>query len=490
MVKQLASGKNAVSYPGGARTKGVSAVTTRDSAHGGGPCLREIDVCKENQSQAYVGRDQGNSYDRGIARNTDSMERNKGAIASQRSRKGRQDQDGGRSLTAEEYIAYRRKIAVERVMAEFQRWLDKRLEIISYTIEASEASDGTGTHTHTTSSRSRETGEEKSGGASSRQKRQFSDDNNPDDCSGGDDNGQDRGGNKRAKKDTDPEEVKLACPFHKHNPKAHKKELCIKGGWKSIHRLKEHLYRVHLLPKHNCPRCNSCFGDDKELQTHLRADEPCKKSHAPPEEGIDQDTERKLRERKRHNSGQTEIQRWNDIYLLLFPGADRNAIPSPYPDHNETATQSKNFERYKRVEKRIKKELPRLVKQRVEKKFEKVEAEMLHGINDIIRNSLADFFKNDVSRDDGSSTNTPQTVSRASTPGLTPLEEPHVPSLDQTVQPDIDLSCLLDDPNWGFSSEVGLFDYPQFNVDSGFDGFGLDKVSSDSGYVSTSTMTR
>ncbi len=72
-----------------------------------------------------------------------------------------------------------------------------------------------------------------------------------------------------------------------------------------------------------------CFGDDKELQAHLRADEPCKKSHVAPEEGIDQDTERKLRERKRHNSGQTETQRWNDIYLLLFPSADRNALPSP-----------------------------------------------------------------------------------------------------------------------------------------------------------------
>lgn len=61
---------------------------------------------------------------------------------------------------------------------------------------------------------------------------------------------------------------------------------------------------------------------------HLRADEPCKKSTVVPAEGIDQDTERKLRERKRYNCGQTETQRWGDIYLLLFPGADRNAIPS------------------------------------------------------------------------------------------------------------------------------------------------------------------
>ncbi|KAI0913527.1 hypothetical protein F4824DRAFT_458972 [Ustulina deusta] len=483
MVKQLATGKNVVSYPVGSRTKAISTTATRDSAYGGGPCLREIDVCKENLNQAYVRRDQGSSSDRGLARNTDSMERNKGTIATQRSRNGRQDREGERRLTAEEYIAHRKEIAVEQVMAGFQRWLDKRLAIISYTIEASEeASDGTGTGTRDTSSQSRETGEKRSGGASHRPKRQFSDEDNADDFAGGDDNGQDRGGNKRAKKDTDPEEVKLACPFHKHNPKAHKKALCMKGGWKSIHRLKEHLYRVHLLPKHNCPRCNLCFGDDKELQAHLRADEPCKKSHVAPEEGIDQDTERKLRERKRHNSGQTETQRWNDIYLLLFPSADRNALPSPYPDHDETATHSKNFERYKRVEKRIKKELPRLVRQRVERKFEKVEAEMLHGINDIIRNCLADFFRNNMSQDEGSSTTTPQTTSRATTPGLASLEEPHVPSMDQPFEPQIDINYLLDGSDWVFGGDLGPFD---FNVDNGLDGYGVEKVSSDSGYVST-----
>ncbi|KAI1426262.1 hypothetical protein F5Y12DRAFT_783998 [Xylaria sp. FL1777] len=485
MVKQLAAGKNVVSSPVSSRTKAISTVVARDSG-GRGPCLREFDVCEENLNRAYVRRDQGSSSDRGLARNTDSMERNKEAISTQRSRHGRRDREGERILTAEEYITRRKEVAVEQVLAGFQRWLDKRLAIISYTIQASEASDGAGTGTRNTNSQGREMGEKKSGGASNRQKRQFSDDNNADDFSGGDDNGQDRGGNKRAKKDTDPEEVKLACPFHKHNPKAHKKELCTKGGWKSIHRLKEHLYRVHLLPKHNCPRCNCRFGDDKELQAHLRADDPCKKSHVAPEEGIDQDTERKLRERKRPNSGQTETQRWNEIYLLLFPDADRNAIPSPYPDYDETATHSKNFERYKRVEKRIKKELPRLVRQRVERKFEKVEVEMLHGINDIIRNCLVDFFRNDMSQDEGSSTTTPQTASRATTPGLTSFEEPHVPSLGQPFEPQIDINYLLDDPDWVFGGELGLFDYnPQFNADGGLDGYGADKVSSDSGYVST-----
>lgn len=492
MVKQLTSGKNAISHPVSSRTGDISAAITPDSAHGGGPRLRETDVCEENCSdQTYVGRDQVRLSDRGFGRNTVSMEqRNKAAAAVQRSRSSRQDREGERRLTVEGYIARRKDIAVEQVMAGFQKWLDKRLAIISYTIEASDASDGTSSGSRGSDSTSRDTGGNNTGGASSRPKRQFSDDTDPDDLAGGgDDNGQDRGGNKRAKTDTDPDEVKLACPFHKHNPKAHKKPSCTKGSWKSIHRLKEHLYRVHLLPKHNCPRCNSSFDNDKELQVHLRADEPCKKSTVVPAEGIDQDTERKLRERKRYNCGQTETQRWGDIYLLLFPGADRNAIPSSYPDSEETATRSRNFERYKRVEKRIKKELPRLVRQRVERKFEKIEADMVHGISDIIRGSLADFFRNNMAQDEGSPTTTPQTASRATTPGLTSIpEEPLV--FDRPFEPELDIGDLLDDPDMGFGAGLNPFDYdPMFSFDGGLDAYTVDKVSSDSGYVSTSTMT-
>lgn len=128
------------------------------------------------------------------------MERDKAAIAAQRSKSGRENREGERRLTPEEYIAHRKQLAVEKVMSGFQRWLDKRLAIISYTIEASEASDGTGPSARGTGSRGKSTDEKMSSGASNRPKRQFSDDDNGDDDPGGDDNGQDRGGNKRAKK--------------------------------------------------------------------------------------------------------------------------------------------------------------------------------------------------------------------------------------------------------------------------------------------------
>lgn len=124
----------------------------------------------------------------------------------------------------------------------------------------------------------------------------------------------------------------------------------------------------------------------------------------------------------------------------------------------------------------------------VETKFEKVEVEMLRGVDDVIRHCLADFFKNNMSQDEGSSATTPQTASRATTPGLVSFEEPHVPSLDQGFEPQLDIDYFLNDldPGMVFGGDVGLFNYnPQYSAENGLDEYGVDKVSSDSGYMST-----
>jgi len=115
-----------------------------------------------------------------------------------------EDQEGERRQTPEEYIAHRKAVIIERIMVAFHRWLDKRLAIRSYTIEASEAAEAAEAADGPGDSRESEhwdSGERKSGDANRRPKRQFPDDSDPDNSAGGgDDNGQDRGGNKRAKK--------------------------------------------------------------------------------------------------------------------------------------------------------------------------------------------------------------------------------------------------------------------------------------------------
>lgn len=232
----------------------------------GGPCLSDSDVCEAKLNQAHLGRDPVNPSDCGLADNADSMEGNKAIDAVQQPTSGRRDQKGENGLTVEEYVAHRKRLMIERVMAEFRRWLDKRLAILSYAIETSDASDEAASDSPATGSQSTGAGGNRSEKSTARPKRQLSDSNDPGDPSGGDDNGRDRGGNKRAKtgkyyfessdsscldcsmtvnaianlhsaKDVDPEDLRLSCPFHKHNPAAHRKDVCMRT-WKSIHRLK------------------------------------------------------------------------------------------------------------------------------------------------------------------------------------------------------------------------------------------------------------
>lgn len=57
---------------------------------------------------------------------------------------------------------------------------------------------------------------------------------------------------------------------------------------------------------------------------------PCEKLDVVPLlQGIDETTEAKLKVRKKNCPGMTDEQRWRDIYMILFPEANPNAVPSP-----------------------------------------------------------------------------------------------------------------------------------------------------------------
>ncbi|CAJ2512044.1 Uu.00g076690.m01.CDS01 [Anthostomella pinea] len=481
MVKQLALSpekkSRSQSRLPNSNASGVSITTAQALAQGSEPCLTDLDEL----NTVHDGSKTGGQSNRRSTTPVDPMESNNKASAARRSSHCPRDKKGERKQTPEQYVALKRQEAVERVMAAFNKWLDKRLAIISYAYEASEASEGTTEG----SSKYPSDGSGKSSTSSKRPKRQFEGDGQDNFSAGGDENGKDRAGNKRAKKEVELER-KWACPFYKHDPEAHSKHRsCAGPGWPSLHRLKEHLYRIHRLPKHTCPRCTEPFEDAKDLQSHLRADEPCKTLELVPVQGIDEATEAKLRIRKKHGPGVTEEQRWKEIYLILFPDANRHAVPNPYYDSNDPLALSKRVDRFRRVEKRIKKELPQLVQKRVERKFENVQIEVLHNLNDIIRDGLLEFFKG-LPRDDRSPSVTPAATPRATTPGLNSSHEPS--PMDEAKNVSMDLSTYFDDPDLPLMHFGGFdnFDFSaEFNFDSS-DGFTFEKVS-DSGYASTST---
>ncbi|KAI5456709.1 hypothetical protein BGZ63DRAFT_457996 [Mariannaea sp. PMI_226] len=153
---------------------------------------------------------------------------------------------------------------------------------------------------------------------------------------------------------------KLACPFYRRNPKKHLKlRSCAGPGWASIHRVKEHIYRCHMLPIH-CPRCGMVFSSESLLKTHQRLPEGCAVQLVNFPEGIDKEQEVLLRKRKKKG---TEEEKWFDVYRILFPDEDGDLIPSPYYDKHRASEMEDELAQYERFQRR---ELLRVVRKLLE----------------------------------------------------------------------------------------------------------------------------
>jgi hypothetical protein len=138
--------------------------------------------------------------------------------------------------------------------------------------------------------------------------------------------------------------LKFACPFNKRDPERHQFwRSCIGPGWDSVHRTKyvswttktvlltngirEHVYRRHARPI-ACQRCSTIFDSEASLTYHATSPIPCKVSVSEDVSGFTKDQEKRLRSRKRP-LGQTEVDRWNQMYRILFPDAGDGLMPSP-----------------------------------------------------------------------------------------------------------------------------------------------------------------
>ncbi|KAI0025151.1 hypothetical protein F4780DRAFT_415498 [Xylariomycetidae sp. FL0641] len=426
----------------------------------GEPCPQEPNGCPGRSSLASSRNrldEQTRQTDNKIV---ESMEYNKKASVSRRSsHRHRSSSKGETKHPPEQFIALKKKEAVQRVMAVFQKWLDKQLAIITYAYEASEASEASGGGSSSKRS-GMNTGSNSGngGGPSRRSKRQFNGSDQDESSAGGDGKGggRDNRGNKRAK--PNEEEEKWACPFYKHNPKAHHKWICAGKGWTTISRLKEHLYRCHSAPKHACPR-------------------PCEMQELKEVECIGEDALAKLKSRKRQSTGASEEHRWKGIYMILFPDADEKTVPSPYYQRNEVLL--KSHEEVKKTMDRIKTELPRQVQRKVEERFENLERDVLQGFEEIIREVTFNFFQG-LPKALRSSPATPTTTPRATTPCLKDGKESGVDQLTETNHHSFDLLNYFDNT-----------DYCNFGIDGDLifggqaDFVGFEKASDlDSGYAS------
>ncbi|KAK8121707.1 hypothetical protein PG984_010377 [Apiospora sp. TS-2023a] len=123
----------------------------------------------------------------------------------------------------------------------------------------------------------------------------------------------------------DPKEL-LACPFYQHCPERYQVKNCVGPGWRSVSKVKEHLFRRHKAQEHRCLRCGDSFDDISSLKAHMRELIACPLRELTKPEGMDGETQARVRSKKgqKHLS---EFQRWTELYKVLFPG---EKIPVPY----------------------------------------------------------------------------------------------------------------------------------------------------------------
>ncbi|KAH8660986.1 hypothetical protein BGZ60DRAFT_566648 [Tricladium varicosporioides] len=129
----------------------------------------------------------------------------------------------------------------------------------------------------------------------------------------------------------DTQRKNFACPFRKHNPEKYdiqRHRICALTSFTTIARLKEHLYRYHKAPPY-CKRCWKVFETVEQREIHETAPAVliCEIVKGSPPEGVRPDQQQQLKTKAKAYPGQTEQERWKDIYRMLFPSC---TVPSPY----------------------------------------------------------------------------------------------------------------------------------------------------------------
>ena len=127
----------------------------------------------------------------------------------------------------------------------------------------------------------------------------------------------------------DPVNPGLACPFYVRNPSRCEHNSCVAPGFLDIHRLKQHLERVHLY--YICERCGAAFQANatgrQDLAMHQRNTQPCQLVEKPSAEisSLSHATFEVMRS-KRGAAGKSKEERWREIYRLVFPDAENEEL--------------------------------------------------------------------------------------------------------------------------------------------------------------------
>lgn len=127
---------------------------------------------------------------------------------------------------------------------------------------------------------------------------------------------------------TEPEPLRLACPFYKRHPIQCKRNACTGRGYEAIGRLLEHLKRAHLY--FQCARCGKTYPGERgerALERHVSS-RSCEQQSIRAHWGFDYVTWKKIQSRK-GVTGKSREERWRRIYMALFPDTAIGSVPLP-----------------------------------------------------------------------------------------------------------------------------------------------------------------
>lgn len=195
---------------------------------------------------------------------------------------------------------------------------------------------------------------------------------------------------KKAKLSGNENNLKFACPYFKRDPtRFTRRQACSGPGFSSISRVKEHIYRAHRQPDHQCIRCYQTFMEKDLLEEHLRAAVPCEISTCNFSDGVDE--AQYIRLRRKPSGDQTDIERWEDIYRIIFPKA--SIIPSCFYESHDTVATSKIYSAgLKHVESTLIAGIERDLEDRFDQVGTELKASFIHMIRERLRVTIKQFL--------------------------------------------------------------------------------------------------
>ncbi|KAL1637099.1 hypothetical protein SLS56_000755 [Neofusicoccum ribis] len=184
---------------------------------------------------------------------------------------------------------------------------------------------------------------------------------------------------------------RFACHYSKkYRGDSRLRRSCIHGGFDTVHRVKEHIFRTHILPT-QCSECFQTFDNDRGLTAHHVRGE-CPRTGTQTELGVARGEQEAMALRRRQERQTSEEEKWNAVWRILF--REDEEIPDPYYEPPFNRSNSPDFESITNYERAVQTQLPRRVQDRITAQWPNIAEALIRQLPSIIRSEQASIASN------------------------------------------------------------------------------------------------